>query len=131
MIALRYDVLRKPLGLDFTPAELEKDKTDKLIGCFDHNNLLISCVIITSINNKVSKLRQMAVNSSYQSKGIGSRMVEFAESICIKNGVELIELNARKSAIEFYKKLKYNIIGDVFTEVGIEHYKMQKQLFRN
>ncbi len=131
MIALRYNVLRKPLGLEFTTTELEKDKTDKLIGCFDYNNLLISCVIITIINNNLSKLRQMAVSPSYQNKGVGKKIMDYAEAICTTNGVQFIELNARKSAIEFYKKLNYIIVSDVFIEVGIEHYKMQKKLFNN
>ena len=33
MVKLRDDILRKPLGLGFTPQELEKEKDNMLIAC--------------------------------------------------------------------------------------------------
>ncbi len=35
MVKLRDDILRKPLGLGFTPEELEKEKDNMLIGAFE------------------------------------------------------------------------------------------------
>ena len=40
MVSLRYDVLRKPLGLEFTPEELARDTHDILIGAFDDDEIL-------------------------------------------------------------------------------------------
>jgi len=34
MVNLRLEILRKPLGLSFDPAELEKEKDDVLMGAF-------------------------------------------------------------------------------------------------
>ena len=39
-----------------------------------------------------------------------------------------IVLNARKTAVGFYEKLGYERKGDMFTEVGIAHFKMHKYL---
>ena len=36
--------------------------------------------------------------------------------------------HARKNALAFYKKLDYELVGDVFIEVGLEHYKLVKKL---
>ena len=35
MVKLRDDMLRKPLGLTFTPEELEEEKDNMLIGAFE------------------------------------------------------------------------------------------------
>ena len=35
MVKLRDDILRKPLGLGFTPQELEKEKDNMLIAAFE------------------------------------------------------------------------------------------------
>ena len=35
MVELRLQLLRKPLGLDFTAEEFEKEKVDILLGCFE------------------------------------------------------------------------------------------------
>lgn len=127
MVALRDKVLRKPLGLSFTTEELAKDSNDILLGCFEGIEM-IACLIITQLPNQTYKLRQMAVDESRQNKGIGREIIQFAETIVIENKVQLIELNARKVAVEFYLKINYKIVGDIFFEVGIEHLRMEKSL---
>jgi predicted GNAT family N-acyltransferase len=37
-------------------------------------------------------------------------------------------MHARKSAVGFYEKLGYKIVGDEFEEVTIPHFEMQKTL---
>ena len=127
MIELRYSVLRRPLVLEFTKPELEKDIDDTLIGGFVDDDI-VSCCILTRINNTVFKLRQMAVSSKYQNQGLGQQLLYFAENYASNCNASIIELNARKTAVEFYKKNDYYIVGELFFEVGIEHFKMQKQL---
>jgi len=39
MVQLRNDILRRPLGLLFTPEELEKEKDEILIGAFDEPDI--------------------------------------------------------------------------------------------
>src|SRR3954468_17706304 len=45
MVQLRYNILRKPLGLEFDPQELEKEKHDILLGCFDDGKLEGCCLL--------------------------------------------------------------------------------------
>jgi len=40
----------------------------------------------------------------------------------------MIELHARKTAVGFYLKMNYQIEPDIFTEVGLLHYRMYKSL---
>lgn len=127
MINLRHMVLRKPLGLDFSPEELEKEKKDILIGCFDDDKLE-GCCMLTDIGNKVVRLRQMAVLSGLQGKGLGRVLMQYAENIARDRGFKKLSMHARKTAIGFYEKLGYRITGEEFVEVTIPHFVMEKDL---
>jgi GNAT superfamily N-acetyltransferase len=127
MVQLRYNILRKPLGLDFDPQELEKEHNDILLGCFDDSKLE-GCCLLTQSGPKEVRLRQMAVISGLQGKGIGKALIQFAENIARDRGFKMICMHARKSALGFYEKLGYEKIGEEFMEVTIPHYKMEKKL---
>lgn len=127
MVDLRFQLLRKPLGLDYTAEDLEKEKEDILIGIFDED-LLEGCCILTKIAPQTVKLRQMAVSSGLQGKGIGRVLMTFAENVARDRGMRRMVMHARKSAVGFYEKLGYNICSQEFQEVTIPHYEMEKAL---
>ena len=127
MVDLRYQILRKPLGLEFTPDELEKEKEDILIGCFEDDKLE-GCCLLTKTANGVVRLRQMAVTSGLQGKGLGRVLMMFAENIARDRGFRKITMHARKNALGFYEKLGYEVVGEEFLEVTIPHFEMQKDL---
>ncbi|MEI7472735.1 MAG: GNAT family N-acetyltransferase [Chitinophagaceae bacterium] len=127
MIALRMDVLRKPLGLDFTPDELKKEKEDILIGAFEEEDIL-ACCLLTKTDPQTVRLRQMAVQNNLQGKGIGASMMNFAETVARDKGFKKLTMHARKTAIGFYEKLGYKVCGEEFEEVTIPHYLMEKKL---
>src|SRR5437763_3939957 len=80
MLQLRYNILRKPLGLEFDLKELEKERNDILLGCFDDGKLE-GCCLLTQSGPKEVRLRQMAVTSGLQGKGIGKDLIRFDENI--------------------------------------------------
>lgn len=127
MVALRYKILREPLGLTFSAEYLEKEKEDMLCVC-EKEGQIVGCCILTPIDKTVVQLRQMAVEDSTQKKGIGSKLLLFAEESAKEIGFDKIVLHARKVAIGFYLKYNYDIVGDEFEEVGIPHFEMQKIL---
>lgn len=127
MIDLRYEILRKPLGLSFTEEELDREKNDILIGAFDEERLL-ACCLLTRMDPVTCKLRQMAVHNSQQGKGIGATMMNFAENVARDRGFKVMAMHARKTATGFYEKLGYRVEGDEFMEVTIPHYLMKKKL---
>lgn len=127
MVQLRIDILRKPLGLNFTPEELEKEKDEILIGAFEEEKMLGCCMLIREEPGMV-RLRQMAVLNSLQGKGIGRALMQFAENIARDRGFKRITMHARKTAIGFYEKLGYEVSGREFMEVTIPHYIMEKEL---
>ena len=138
MLALRYDVLRKPLGLHFSTKDLEPDQNSMhFVGI--ENNQVLACLVLSNKSNKdnndynpkgnlIYKMRQVAVQSHLQSKGIGKKLVQFVEQEAKKLGITHFELNARKSAVPFYLSMNYTLEGEEFEEVGIPHFRMKKLL---
>ena len=127
MIELRNDILRKPLGLSFTPADFQKEQQDILIGAFEVNKI-VGCCVLTKVNKRTIQLRQMAVNNEFQGKGVGKKIVQYAEKIAQEEKYETIMMHARSVAVSFYKKLGYAIEGNEFMEVSIPHFMMKKNL---
>lgn len=127
MINLRYEILRKPLGLNFTPEELEKEKNDILIAAFEEEKML-GCCFLSHIDNNTARLRQMAVQNNLQGKGIGASLMNFAENIARDRGYKTMMMHARKTTCPFFEKQGYKIEGDEFIQLSIPHFKMIKKL---
>jgi GNAT superfamily N-acetyltransferase len=127
MVQLRNDILRKPLGLSFTPDELAKEKDEILIAAFEEEKMLGCCMLVKSGGSTV-RLRQMAVLNNLQGKGIGRALMQFAENIARDLGYKKLTMHARVTAAGFYEKLGYDVVGDMFEEVTIQHYSMEKSL---
>ena len=127
MIALRTDILRKPLGLTYDPKVLELEKNDILLGAFEDDQIM-ACCILSKFNESTCQLRQMAVHQSMQRNGVGAALMNFAEHMARDNGYKFMMMHARATAVGFYEKLGYKIEGDVFEEVTIPHYEMKKPL---
>ena len=73
------------------------------------------------------QIRGMAVLSEFQKKGFGEQLLQYCENeIRLKSG-NLIWFNARETALGFYEKSGYEILGDPFEipDVG-PHYILFK-----
>ncbi|MCA6451114.1 MAG: GNAT family N-acetyltransferase, partial [Chitinophagaceae bacterium] len=123
----RFQILRKPLGLSFSEEDLAAELHDILLGCFEDDRLE-ACCILTKTDPRTVRLRQMAVSSNLQGKGIGRVLMSFAENVARDHGYRRLTMHARKSAIGFYEKNGYRICSDEFLEVTIPHYVMEKEL---
>ena len=123
-LALRHEVLRKPLGLIFDPAIFPEEKGDIHLVA-NHGDWLVGCMILTEAGNDL-KMRQVAVANKYRRNKVGARMVALAEAKAIEMGKQKMVLHARDSALDFYLSLGYYIVGDQFEEVGIPHHRMEK-----
>lgn len=92
MLALRDNILRKPLGLRFDPVDLENENHDILIGAFEEDDILGCCMLIEE-NPSIVRLRQMAVYNEKQGKGIGRALMNFAENVARDRGYKLLNLS--------------------------------------
>lgn len=127
MVELRRQILRKPLGLDFTDADLEKEKEYVHITASEDDVMLGCCMLLQYDQNTV-QLRQMAVRAGLQGKGIGRVLMQFSENIARDRGYKKLMMHARKTATGFYEKLGYSVAGKEFLELNIPHFVMEKEL---
>ena len=126
-LALRYKMLREPLGLHFTPAELEKDLHDLHFGLFLENEIA-ACLTLTVCEGRRMKMRQVATAATLHGKGYGRQLNEAAENFARSEGFKTMFCNARKTAVPFYQRLGYAVVSEEFLEVGIPHFVMEKGL---
>lgn len=127
MVALRRQMLRKPLGLDFTEQELQSEEKNVLLGCFDED-VMEGCCMLVQTAPGVVRLRQMAVLSGLQGKGIGRVLMSFAENVARDRQFQKIIMHARTSTVPFFEKLGYHVTGEPFIELTIQHVVMEKEL---
>lgn len=126
-VALRNELLRKPLGLKFSKAQLAREKDDFHLAAFEERELL-GCMILTLCGPNEVQMRQVAVLEKLQKKGLGKELVAFGEDFARKKGYKKMVLHARDVAVPFYLKLGYRVVGEPFIEVNIPHRYMEKVL---
>jgi len=124
---VREDVLRQPLGMSLKNEDLSMDAED-FIFTANTGGQVIGCVMLHPVDNELIKLRQMAVYPQYQGTGVGRLLVQYAEAFATQEGFKKIVLHARIVARDFYSKLNYAVASGEFTEVGIPHVVMEKEL---
>ena len=125
-IQLREKVLRAPLGLSFTEHDLLHEDEQIHVAGFLEGDLC--AILLLKPDGQSLKMRQVAVDPSIQGMGIGSLLVQFSERLAHTKGYTKIHLHARDSAIPFYLNLNYILEGEGFSEVGIPHHYMYKDL---
>lgn len=125
-VSLREEILRKPLGLTFTEAELELEEEHIHIAGFLGQELCATAVLVPE--GTTTKMQRVAIKSSFQNKGIGSLMMTFCEEYAREKGYGSVYCHARGTAIPFYLKNQYALEGSPFDEDGIPHQKMRKIL---
>ncbi len=126
-LALRDEVLRKPLGLQFSDEELAREAEYHHLVCVEDGKVL-GCVVLVPLENKTIRMRQVVVEPHFQSQGIGRALVKIAEAFAREQDYKTMTLNARDTAKSFYDKLDYQTIGEPFVEVTVLHWHMQKTL---
>ena len=69
---------------------------------------------------------RMAVLSNWRNSGVGSKILSQLLIIAKNKGITPLFLNAQVSAIAFYKRHGFQVIGNKFMEAGISHQRMEK-----
>ena len=117
---IRYEILRKPLGMVIKPEEKESDKeATHIIAIADGK----PAGTVSLIGNR---LRQMAVLDGFQGLKIGAKLVSYLEKVAKERGIGEVILDARFTAIPFYEKLGYECCSDIYHKIGILHRDMRK-----
>ncbi len=126
-VDLRQRVLREPLGMQLAGTQLAQETEAYHLGIFDNKIDILGCLMLQPKEEFVFQMKQVAVDTHLQGKGIGKKLVHFAEKFALRKQAKKIILHARENAIPFYKALNYEPKGDFFEEIGISHIMMEKE----
>lgn len=124
---LRRTVLRKPLGLQLSPPDVQGEEQQLHLIALELPGTVIGCVLVAFSGEK-ARIRQMAVAPAYQRQGIGTELMRRAEQAIRERGIRQVTLHARLSARPFYERLGYTGGAEVFIEVTLPHIVMEKTL---
>ncbi|MBS1701877.1 MAG: GNAT family N-acetyltransferase [Armatimonadetes bacterium] len=126
-VELRRQVLRFPLGMDYTPEQLASESDSTHFAILD-GAVAVATAMATPYTNEIVKIRQVAVDPSRQGQGLGRQVMFYAEDWSRAEGFAEAVLHARQVAVDFYLRIGYEIFDEPFEEVGIPHRKMRKRL---
>lgn len=130
-VQLRREVLRWPLGLEYTDEQLAAEVNVRhFVGeCGATGELEILCyALLTEEEPGLARIKQVAVRQDCQGRGLGTEVMLFTEAAAKTAGYSKVTLCSRHYAIPFYEKLGYECTGDWFEEVGMPHKSMVKSL---
>ena len=128
-LRLRRRILREPLGLDWSEADLAGEEDQQHFGLYD-GELLVACVVARPLGMGRVQLRQMAVDLDRQGKGVGRNLLSGVLDLLRNDGVREVELHAREEAVGFYQRAGFVRQGERFREIGIPHWKMHRKIER-
>jgi ribosomal protein S18 acetylase RimI-like enzyme len=125
-LILRTAILRAPLGLSYSEADLAVESSYRHGAGFLEGKIVVYGQMKNSVETGWLQMKQVAVDAALQGSGIGRALIGFLEGVAREAGVLGIVLHARESAAGFYDRLGYVREGERFIEVGIPHWKMRK-----
>eukprot|EP00727_Mastigamoeba_balamuthi_P013529 m51a1_g88 hypothetical protein (170) ;mRNA; f:281999-282508 len=134
---LRFDVLRRPLGMAptrphpldvassfhallFADAALQRAAPRRLSG-------VASCHT-EGEGEGCARLYQMAVREELRGSGAGKRIVEAVAEEARRRGFRRLTCHARAGAVGFYEKCGFREYGQRFREINMEHALMELHL---
>lgn len=122
---LRNKILLRPIGVPDHAWEMNDEKSWHFVAVED--NKVIGCVVLVPLNSDQTKtqLMQMAVETNQQGKGIGKMLVKELLAFSLSKGIKEVVCHSRKDAVPFYLNLGFEIYGEPFVEVGIQHSHMR------
>jgi predicted GNAT family N-acyltransferase len=74
------------------------------------------------------KVGRVAVLATARGTGVGTALMEKLHELARSRGMAAVWCNAQVSAVPFYLRLGYRVVGERFEEAGIEHVRMEREL---
>ncbi len=126
---IRKEVFVEEQGV---PLADEFDEFDKLYGQCDHVLVYYDEQAVGTgrvrVVDGLGKLERICILKPYRKYGLGKKIIQTLEEIAKDKGIDKVKLHGQTHAEEFYKKLGYMTSSNVFTEDGIPHILMVKEL---
>ena len=123
---IRTQVFQKEQGVS---PELEFDglDADAIQFLAYLNGKAVATARIREIDADTVKIERLAVLPEYRKQGIGKQLMESALSVSRLDKSKAI-VHAQEYIASLYQQLGFEVVGERFSEAGIDHVKMVKQL---
>lgn len=110
------------------PILVEKDGKDIYATHFlllNDDNIPIGVGRVVADNN-AAVIGRVGITKEFRKNGLGFLLMQNIIDYCKNQGFEKITLSAQEHALNFYKKLNFEVISDRYiSPSNIPHYKMQ------
>jgi GNAT superfamily N-acetyltransferase len=126
-LSLRQRLLRQKLQPQDCYFPGDDDDTTFHLGCLIDSEWPSSLVGIVSMYKRDNEtihdgcgyqIRAMASDENVRGKGVGLKLLNTAQTKALARGADYIWANARVSAVGFYTKAGYDVVGDEFEIAG-------------
>lgn len=92
------------------------------------NNEAVGTARIREINSNTSKIERLAILAKARKRGIGRKLMSTALQTIAQQDKTSVIVHSQEYIAPLYQQLGFKIVGEKFSEAGIAHVKMVKQL---
>jgi len=125
---LRWRILRAPWTQERTAGQDEHEERAVHLTAWAGNRM-VGAGRLHFLSPDEARVRGMAVELGYERQGIGSLILKGLEERAAQMGAKHIVLDARDTAIQFYRKHGYELVDRSYTLFdAIIHWRMRKDL---
>jgi len=109
------------------PIDRERDADDNIATHFllcdrENNPIGVGRIVI---NNDIAIIGRLGILECERGNGAGLFLMKNIINYCNNQGFKKIILGSQEHAINFYKKLGFEIISERYMDANIPHFKMQ------
>jgi GNAT superfamily N-acetyltransferase len=127
--SFRWRLMRAPWNQPKGSEQDEMEDSAFHVMVCENNRIPIGTGRLHLNNADEAQIRYMAVEKFHRGRGLGTSILSELEKEAKKRGAKSIILNARESAIPFYRSAGYTILEPSHTLFGsIKHFKMTKHI---
>lgn len=128
---LRWKILRAPWNQHRGSEQDEREQSSHHLMIMGDNDTVIAVGRLHFNSVSVAQIRYMAVAADQQRKGVGTLLLNALEKRAVELGAARIVLDARETALRFYRKNDYKAEGPGHVLFNtITHVSMTKSLDR-
>lgn len=104
----------------------ETDKTCNHIVLYIDSKPAATCRYFKE--KEIYHIGRVAVLKEFRAHHLGSKIMKIAQDEILKDGGKVIEVSAQVRVKDFYKKLGYKQVGEVYLDEYCEHIRMVKRM---